>query len=275
MSASRKITLPAGEAIPVLGQGTAGIGEHSGSSRDEIAALKTGIDLGMTLIDTAESYADGGAEQVVAEAIDGQREKVFIVSKVHPHHASRLGVVTSCERSLRRLRTDRIDLFLLHWRGNVPLAETLDGFEALRSAGKIRYWGVGNFLIRDLEDLAAIPVGKLVQVNQIAYNLCRRDIECDLLPWCRERGVPIMAHSPICGGHLARDGRLARAAERYGCSRAQLALAWVLRQDGIVAIPKAGNVRHVRENRDALDLRLAPADLVELDRIFTMPRSTT
>lgn len=271
MSASRKTTLPAGEAIPVLGQGTAGMGEHNGSVRDEIAALRTGIDLGMTLIETSKSYGDGGAEAVVAEAVDGQREKVFIVSKVHPHHASRLGVITSCERSLRRLRTDRIDLFMLHWRGNVALAETVEAFEALRGAGKIRYWGVGNFLISDMKDLAAVPAGKSVQANQVAYNLTRRDIEGDLFPWCRERGVPIMAQSPIGGGHLARDGRLARTAERYGVSRAQLALAWVLRQDGVVAIPKAGNAQHVRENHDALDLRFAPADLVELDRVFGTP----
>ncbi len=271
MSTSRKTTLPAGEAIPVLGQGTAGMGEHRDSLREEITALRTGIDLGMTLLDTAESYGDGGAEEVVADAVDGQREKVFIVSKVHPHHASRLGVITSCERSLRRLRTDRIDLFLLHWRGNVALAETVDAFEALRSAGKIRYWGVGNFLISDMKDLAAVPAGKSVQANHVTYNLSRRDIEGDLLSWCRDRGVPIIAHSPIAAGHLARDGRLARMAERYGISRAQLALAWVLRQDGVVAIPKAGNAHHVRQNHDALDLRFAPADLIELDRIFGIP----
>jgi diketogulonate reductase-like aldo/keto reductase len=233
-----------------------------------MTALQTGIDLGMTLIDTAEAYADGGAEEVVGEAVLGQRDNVFIVSKVHPHHSSRLGVLTSCDRSLKRLRTDRIDLFLLHWRGNVALSETIEAFETLKATGKIRYWGVSNFSIDDVKDLAAVPMGKSVQINQVAYNLMRRGIERDLLPWCRERGLPIMAHSPIERGQLARDGRLARTADRYGVSRARLALAWILRHEGVVAIPKAATAEHVKDNRKAVELRLAPSDLAELDRLF-------
>lgn len=264
----RTILLPAGETIPLLGQGTWGMGEHRGAHRAEVVALRTGIDLDMTLIDTAETYGDGGAEEVVGEAITGQRDRVFIVSKVHPHHAARIGVLTSCDRSLRRLRTDRIDLYLLHWRGNVALSETIEAFETLKAAGKIRYWGASNFSIDDLKDLAAVPKGKSVQINQVAYNLRRRGIERDLLPWCRERGLPIMAHSPIERGQLARDGRLARMADRYGVSRARLALAWILSQEGVVAIPKAATAEHVRDNRAALELRLAPADMVELNRCF-------
>lgn len=264
----RTMLLPAGEMIPLLGQGTCGMGEHRGAHSAEVAALRTGFDLDMTLIDTAETYGDGGVEEVVAEAIAGQRDRVFIVSKVHPHHASSLSVLTSCDRSLRRLRTDRIDLYLLHWRGNVALSETIEAFEALKATGKIRYWGVSNFSIDDLKDLAAVPMGKSVQINQVAYNLMRRGIERDLLPWCRERGLPIMAHSPMERGQLARDGRLARMADRYGVSRARLALAWILSQEGVVAIPKAAAAEHVRDNRAALELRLAPADMVELDRCF-------
>lgn len=268
-SAIRTILLPAGEPIPLLGQGTCGMGEHRESHKAEVAALRTGIDLDMTLIDTAETYGDGGAEEVVGEAAAGQRDKVFIVSKVHPHRSSRLRVLTSCDRSLKRLRTDWIDLYLLHWRGNVALSETIEAFETLKAAGKIRYWGVSNFGIDDLRDLAAVPMGKSVQTNQVAYNLMRRGIERNLLPWCRERGIPLIAHSPIERGQLAREGRLARIADRYGVSRARLALAWILSQEGVVAIPKAATAEHVKDNREALELRLAPADLAELNRLFS------
>ncbi|ACP21540.1 putative oxidoreductase (plasmid) [Sinorhizobium fredii NGR234] len=270
-STIRTTRLPAGDQVPVLGQGTWGMGEKPIRRTDEVAALRLGLDLGMTLIDTAEMYGDGGAEEVVGEAVCGRRDEVFIVSKVLPIHASRLGVTTACNQSLRRLRTDRIDLYLLHWRLGTPLAETIAGFEALKAAGKIRHWGVSNFDTADMVEVAGVAEGKNVQTDQLLYNLRRRGIEYDLLPWCRERGIPVMAYSPVEQGVLADDGRLARVADRYGVSRSQIALAWVLRQDGVIAIPKASKQDHVRENRAAHDIRLIPADLQELDRSFPPP----
>jgi diketogulonate reductase-like aldo/keto reductase len=272
-SAIRTIRLPAGDDVPVLGQGTWGMGEKPVRRADEVAALRLGLDLGMSLIDTAEMYGDGGAEEVVGEAFAGRRDEVFIVSKVLPTHASRLGVVTACERSLRRLRTDRIDLYLLHWRLGTPLAETVAGFEALKAAGKIRHWGVSNFDTADMIELAGVSDGRNVQTDQVLYNLRRRGIEYDLLPWCRERAIPVMAYSPVEQGVLAGDGRLARIADRHGASRSQIALAWILRLDGVIAIPKASSPDHVRDNRAAHDLRLIPADLQELDRLFPPPAS--
>jgi diketogulonate reductase-like aldo/keto reductase len=264
-SAIRTIRLPAGDDVPVLGQGTWGMGEKPVRRADEVAALRLGLDLGMSLIDTAEMYGDGGAEEVVGEAFAGRRDEVFIVSKVLPTHASRLGVVTACERSLRRLRTDRIDLYLL--------AETVAGFEALKAAGKIRHWGVSNFDTADMIELAGVSDGRNVQTDQVLYNLRRRGIEYDLLPWCRERAIPVMAYSPVEQGVLAGDGRLAKIADRHGASRSQIALAWILRLDGVIAIPKASSPDHVRNNRAAHDLRLIPADLQELDRLFPPPAS--
>jgi diketogulonate reductase-like aldo/keto reductase len=272
-SAIRTIRLPAGDDVPVLGQGTWGMGEKPVRRADEVAALRLGLDLGMSLIDTAEMYGDGGAEEVVGEAFAGRRDEVFIVSKVLPTHASRLGVVTACERSLRRLRTDRIDLYLLHWRLGTPVAETVAGFEALKAAGKIRHWGVSNFDTADMIELAGVSDGRNVQTDQVLYNLRRRGIEYDLLPWCRERAIPVMAYSPVEQGVLAGDGRLAKIADRHGASRSQIALAWILRLDGVIAIPKASSPDHVRDNRAAHDLRLIPADLQELDRLFPPPAS--
>jgi diketogulonate reductase-like aldo/keto reductase len=270
-STVRTTRLPAGDEVPVLGQGTWGMGEKPNRRADEVAALRLGLDLGMSLIDTAEMYGDGGAEEIVGEAVAGRRDDVFIVSKVLPTHASRLGVVTACANSLKRLRTDRIDLYLLHWRLGTPLAETVAAFELLKAAGKIRHWGVSNFDMADMVELAGVADGKGAQTNQVLYNLMRRGIEYDLLPWCRQRGIPIMAYSPVEQGVLADDGRLAKVAERYGVSRSQIALAWVLRQEGVIAIPKASKLDHVRENRAAHDIRLLPADLHDLDRAFPPP----
>ncbi len=264
----RQTPLPSGEAVPVLGQGTWCMAEDARRRADEIAALRLGIDLGMTLIDTAEMYADGAAESLVGEAVAGRRDAVFLVSKVLPQNASRAGTVAACERSLRRLGTDRIDLYLLHWRGGVPLPETLEGFDALRRAGKIRHWGISNFDLADLGELAGPPPA----ANQVLYNLSRRGIEFDLLPWCRRRGVPVMAYSPVEQGRLLRHPALGAVAGRHGATPAQVALAWVLRQDGVIAIPKAGTAAHVRENRAALDLRLDAGDMAALDRAFPPPR---
>lgn len=267
----RTTTLPSGEALPVLGQGTWNMGEDARRRDEEAAALSLGIDFGMTLVDTAEMYADGGAEEVVREAVAGRRDEVFIVSKVLPSNASRHGTETACERSLKRLGTDRIDLYLLHWRGGVPLAETVEAFEALKAAGKIRHWGVSNFDTDDMAELDGLPACGQVQCNQVLYNLASRGIEYDLLPWCRGRGIPVMAYSPVGQGALGTDRRLLDVARRHEATPAQVALAWVLRQDGVVAIPKAVRPDHVRQNLAALDIELSPDDLADLDRSFPPP----
>ncbi len=263
--------LPSGEAVPVLGQGTWTIGADRGARKAEIAALRLGLDLGMTLIDTAEMYADGGAEKVVAAALAGRRDDVFIVSKVLPEHARRRATIAACERSLKRLKTDRIDLYLLHWREDVPLAETLEGFAALRRAGKIRYWGVSNFDLADMTELIGLDKGAAVAANQVMYNLKRRGIEYDLMAWCRRRHIPIMAYSPLDQGTLARSRELKRIAAGLDATPAQVALAWLVRQKGVIAIPKAAGEAHLRENRAALDLRLSRRDLAALDRAFPPP----
>ena len=270
--AVRTIKLPSGEEIPVLGQGTWYFAENPQRRNDEIAALRLGLDLGMSLIDTAEMYADGAAETLVGEAIAGRRDEAFLVSKVLPENATRHGTITACERSLRRLRTDRIDLYLLHWRGTIPLDETLAGFTALREAGKIRYWGVSNFDASDMKELAALPGGAYVATNQVLYNLTRRGIEWDLLPLCQESRIPIMAYSPIEQGRLLGHPELRKVAARHHATPTQVALAWVLRQEGVIAIPRTARPEHVRENRAALDLRLSNQDLAELDRAFPPPR---
>ncbi|AEH84680.1 aldo/keto reductase [Mesorhizobium opportunistum] len=270
-STVRTTTLPSGEAIAVLGQGTWKMGEDIRRRGDEIAALKLGLDLGVTLIDTAEMYASGGAEEVVAEAIAGRRAEVFLVSKVLPSNASRAGVQRACENSLKRLATDRIDLYLLHWPGSVPLAETVEAFEALKKAGKIRHWGVSNFDIEEMEDLAGLPDGGNVQTNQVLYNLVRRGLEFDLAPWSRKRGIPLMAYSPVEQGALARNARLDAVAARHGATAAQIALAWVMQQEGVIAIPKASSQEHVRQNFAALDIKLIGEDLADLDRAFPPP----
>jgi diketogulonate reductase-like aldo/keto reductase len=265
------VKLPDGEAVPALGLGTWGMGERAAARADEVAALHFGLDLGMALIDTAEMYGDGGAEEVVGEAIAGRRDAVFLVSKVLPSNASRRATVAACERSLRRLGTDRIDLYLLHWRGSTPLAETVAAFADLRRDGKIRHWGVSNLDLADMRELVAAPGGGDVATNQVLYNLTRRGIEHDLLPWCRERRIPVMAYSPIEQGRMLAQPALKAVAGRHGATPAQVALAWLTRQDGLIVIPKAARIAHLRENRAAVGLRLSKADLAELDRAFPPP----
>ena len=265
-------TLPSGRTIPRLGQGTWHMGENDRRREEEIAALRLGLDLGMTLIDTAEMYGNGAAEELVGEAIRGRRGEVFLVSKVLPHHATRRGTIAACEGSLRRLGTDVIDLYLLHWRGSVALSETLEGFAALVESGKIREWGVSNFDVPDMEALLAEPGGAEAATDQVLYNLARRGAEYDLLPWCFERGIPAMAYSPLEQADIFRRSALQLIAARHDATPAQVALAWVLRRDLIVAIPKAGSVEHVRENRAAVALRLTDDDLRSLDQAFPPPR---
>ena len=265
------VTLPSGETVPQLGQGTWRMGESRRAFDAEVAALKLGLDLGMTLIDTAELYGEGGAEEVVAKAVEGRREACFIVSKVKPENSSRAGTIAACERSLKRLKTDRIDLYLLHWRGRPKLEETLAGFEALLKAGAIRYFGVSNFDLDDMEELFALKGGSTCASNQVVYNLRRRGIEAGLAPWSRAHGVPIMAYSPIEQGRLGRDKTLAAIAARHEATSAQIALAWVLMQKDMMVIPKASSAEHVRDNRAALDIALTKADLAELDHAFPPP----
>ncbi|MFI0847935.1 aldo/keto reductase [Mesorhizobium sp. IMUNJ 23232] len=271
LSAVRTTRLPSGVDVPVLGLGTWKMGEDRRKHADEVAALKLGLDLGMTLIDTAEMYASGGSEEVVREAIAGRRDEVFLVSKVLPSNASRAGTMRACEASLKRLGTDRLDLYLLHWRGGVPLSETVGVLEDLKAAGKILHWGVSNFDTEDMEELADTD-GSGVETNQVLYNLSARGIEYDLLPQAAARGLPVMAYSPVGQGDLTRDARLGQVAARHGVSAAQVALAWTLRHPHIIAIPKATQPKHVRDNRAALDLQLTPADLSDLDAAFPPPR---
>jgi diketogulonate reductase-like aldo/keto reductase len=273
----KRLSLPSGHAIPVLGQGTWNMGEERAARAAEVAALRLGLELGLNLIDTAEMYGEGGAEEVVGEAIDGRREQVFLVSKVYPHHADRAGVRAACERSLRRLGTDHLDLYLLHWRGAVPLAETLDAFEALRHEGKIRDYGVSNFGLADMREAEPLPAGVRIATDQVLYNLAERGIEWDLLPWCRALGMPVMAYSPLesASGEqraLLANPALVEVARRHGATPAQVALAWLLRQEGVVAIPKAVRPEHVRANRAALDIVLEAEDLARLDAGFPPPR---
>lgn len=271
MAAIPTVSLPSGETVPALGQGTWKMGEARARRKEEVAALRLGLDLGMTLIDTAEMYADGGAETVVGEAIAGRRDEVFLVSKVLPGNATRRGTVAACERSLKRLRVERIDLYLLHWRGGSALGATLEGFAELAEAGKVRSWGVSNFDLSDMTELVGLAGGKAVAANQVLYNLGRRGIEHDLLPWCRERRVAIMAYTPIEPSRLLGRQELKAVAVAHGATPAQIALAWLLRDGGVVAIPKAATADHVRENRAALDIRLSAADLAALDRAFPPP----
>jgi diketogulonate reductase-like aldo/keto reductase len=267
-----KVTLPSGEKVPQLGQGTWRMGENSRLRKEEIAALNLGLDLGMTLIDTAEMYGNGGAEEIVAEAVAGRRDECFIVSKVLPENSTRARTIAACERSLKRLKTDRIDLYLLHWRGAPKLEDTLAGFEALIASGAIRYWGVSNFDVDDMEELFALEGGRECASNQVLYNLRRRGIEAGLLPWCRERSIPIMAYSPIEQGRLLRDRVLTAVAIRHRATTAQIALAWALRQSDMMVIPKATTIEHVKENRAALDIKLTDQDTAELNRAFPPPK---
>jgi diketogulonate reductase-like aldo/keto reductase len=267
----RTVALPSGEKVPALGMGTWRMGENMAMRAEEIETLRLGLELGVTLIDTAEMYGEGRTEELVGEALTQSRDQAFIVSKVYPHNASRSGTIAACERSLRRLRTDRIDLYLLHWRGTVPLEETMEAFTSLQSKGKIRYYGVSNFDVDDMEELWRVPEGSSTTANQVLYNLRRRGIEWDLLPWLREWRVPIMAYSPIEQGRLTHDKTLAAFARKSGMTPTQAALAWLFASNDIAVIPKTSNHSRLQENLRALDHELTPDQLLELDRLFPPP----
>jgi diketogulonate reductase-like aldo/keto reductase len=271
----KTVAFPDGKHVPVIGQGTWRMGESTRAHKDEVAALRLGIELGMTLIDTAEMYGEGDTEKVVADAIEGQRDGVFVVTKVYPHNASRIELPKACERSLKRLRIDTIDLYLLHWRDrNTQLAETVEAFEKLRAAGKIKRWGVSNFDVDDMEELWLIAMGTNCTANQVLYNLENREIESGLLQWQAGNQVPIMAYSPVGHGRgLLENTTLKEIAELHHATPSQIALAWVLRQPGVITIPKASNEKHVRENARSLDIRLSAEDLTQLDREFPAPKS--
>ena len=265
------VTLPSGESVPSMGLGTWHMGERIGNPKTEVDALVRGLDLGATLIDTAEMYARGGAERVVGSAIKGRRDNVFIVSKIVPHNASFDGTIRACENSLQRMEIESIDLYLLHWPGNHPLESTLSAFEQLKTDGKIKHWGVSNFDTSDMQELYGIPEGKNCQINQVLYNLSRRGIEWDLLPWCRSMGLPIMAYSPIEQGRLLENKKLKALASEIGVSAAQLSIAWSIRKNDIITIPKASNLEHVSQNIDAWTIKLESAILDELDKLFEPP----
>lgn len=273
----KSVKLPDGADVPVIGQGTWYMGENASVRGEEIKALQTGIDLGMTLIDTAEMYADGEAEKIVGEAIKGKRDRVFIVTKAYPHHADSKGLAAACEASLRRLGTDYADLYLLHWRGSIPLEETVRGMEKLRREGKIRRWGVSNLDTADMEELWRLPGGTECVVNQVLYHAASRGIEYDLLPWCREHRVPVMAYCPIAqGGRLRKEllqhPVIRQIAEHHGASPAQIALAWVIRGGHVIAIPKAVQEMHIRENAEAARIVLTEEELRQIDEAFPAPK---
>lgn len=265
------LELLSGQSIPVLGMGTWRMGENRRNRQAEVAALQYGLDLGLSLIDTAEMYGEGGAEEVIAQAIVDRRSNVFLVSKVYPHNASKRGAIAACERSLKRLNTDYLDLYLLHWRGSVPLAETLEAFETLRQAGKIRSYGVSNFDLEDMQEAADLKGGDAIVTNQVLYNLTRRGIEWDLLPWCRQHRIPIMAYSPIEQGRLLNHRSLQSIAQARHVTIAQIAIAWLLHQDDVIVIPKASRIEHIEQNYAALDLKLSLEEIAMLDAAFPPP----
>ncbi len=271
----RTVRLLDGAEVPALGQGTWMIGEDARLRAEEIATLRRGLDLGLRLIDTAEMYGDGASEELVGEAIAGRRDEAFLVSKVYPHNASRTATIAACERSLKRLGTDRIDLYLLHWRGNVPLSETVAAFEKLRADGKILRWGVSNFDLDDMDELMATRGGERCATDQVLYNLSRRGIEWDLLPWAKAGNLPIMAYSPLEQARLLYDGELKAVADGHGWTAAQLALAWVMDRGNVVAIPKTSSRRRLDENVGALEVRLTPEIRAALDRAFPPPHQAT
>jgi diketogulonate reductase-like aldo/keto reductase len=268
----KTIRFPCGDVVPALGQGTWMMGEDASLRKQEIACLRAGLDMGLRLIDTAEMYGEGRTESLVGEAIAGRRDEVFLVSKVYPHNASRKAMRDSCTASLQRLKTDRLDLYLLHWSGAVPIEETVEAFERLREDGLIRQWGVSNLDIAEMENLWSLSEGQAVQTDQVLYNLTRRGIEWDLLPWLRERSIPVMAYSPIEQGRLARQRKLVDFGKRHGITPAQAALAWVLAQDGVIAIPKTASVARLQENAAVLARPLDAAALAELDTLFPPPK---
>ena len=264
--------LPSGETVAALGQGTWKMAEDPRLRAEETATLRFGIEMGATLIDTAEMYADGGAEQLVGEAIEGVREKVFLVSKVYPHNATRRGTEAACERSLKRLRVEQLDLYLLHWPGSVPIAETVEAFEALQQAGKIRHYGVSNFDRDELEDLWSVKDGRQIATDQVLYNLTRRGIELSLIPWLREHNVPLMAYSPLEQGRLVQDKRLREFARRTGRTTAQAALAWLLAKPDVLVIPKSANRERLKENLGALEKPLTQEEVEEVEKLFPRPK---
>jgi len=267
----KTVSLPSGERVPALGLGTWRLGEEPNRRAEEIATLRLALDFGVTLFDTAEMYGEGLAEELLGEALRGRRSECFLVTKVYPQNASRNGAPAACERSLRRLRTEQIDLYLLHWRGSVPLAETVDAFLGLQLAGKIRYWGVSNFDLNDMRDLWSVPGGSTALTDQLLYNLARRGIEWDLLPWLRQQHLPVMAYSPIEQSHLLHDAKLMRFAKQYEMTPAQAALAWLLVKPDVIAIPKTGHRSRLQENLQALTIQLSPSQLRELDDLFPPP----
>jgi diketogulonate reductase-like aldo/keto reductase len=270
---TRTVTLPDGTQVPALGQGTWHMGERGGAAKDEVAALRLGIDLGLTLIDTAEMYGSGGAEEVVGQAIAGQRDKIFLVSKVYPHNASRSGVPAACERSLKRMKVEVIDLYLLHWRGSHALSETVGAFETLKSEGKIRRWGVSNCDVDDMEELWRLKAGDTCATNQVLYHPGSRGVEFDLLPWCAKHKVSVMAYSPVGqGGRLLQSGALAAVAQRHNATPAQIAIAWGFRHPHVISIPKAVDPAHVRLNATAGEIVLTAADLAEIDAAHPPPK---
>ncbi|UCE32947.1 MAG: aldo/keto reductase [Burkholderiales bacterium] len=258
--------------LPILGQGTWRMGEHAAQRGAEVDAIRLGLDLGLKLIDTAEMYASGGSEAVVGEAVAGRRDQVFIVSKVLPSNASMRGTIAACERSLKQLRTDHIDLYLLHWRGGHPLSETVAGFEQLRAQGKIRHWGVSNFDVADMVELEALGAGSPCSANQVYYSLSERGIEHSLAPWLAERGIPLMAYCPLDEGRLPAHPALAPIAARHGATSAQVALAWLLQRPGTIVIPKSASLERVEANAAARELELDAQDLAALDAAFPPPR---
>jgi diketogulonate reductase-like aldo/keto reductase len=268
----RSVSLPSGERVPALGIGTWQLAEKRAGRAEEIATIRLAIDLGATLIDTAELYGEGMTETLVGEALAGRREEVFLVSKVHPRNASRASVVAACERSLARLCTDRIDLYLLHWLGEVPFAETLEAFLDLQQQGKIRYFGVSNLDLGEMQQLWGLPPARAVATDQVLYNLLHRGPEADLLPWLRERHIPVMAYSPFDHGSLLKNAELVDFAEQHGMSPAQAALAWLLSHEDVIAIPKNARRERLQEDLEALDHPLSSAQLRELDRLFPKPR---
>lgn len=267
----RTLKLPSGQLIPVLGMGTWRMGENALHRQSEIDALRHGLDLGFSLIDTAEMYGEGGAEEVIAQAIANRRESVFLVSKVYPHNASKQKAIAACERSLKRLKTDYLDVYLLHWRGSVPLAETLEAFETLQQSGKIRSYGVSNFDIEDMQEVSQLKGGKGIVTNQVLYNLMRRGIEWNLLPWCRQQNIPIMAYSPIEQGRLLNNKTILAIAQERGVTAAIVAIAWLLHQEDIIVIPKSSRIDHVEQNYAAKDLKLSAEELAALDVAFPPP----
>jgi len=268
----KQVRLPSGEMVPALGIGTWRIGDDSRTRAEEIATIRMALDLGAKLIDTAEMYGEGRAEALIAEAIRGRRDEAFVVSKVYPHNASRKGAVAACERSLERLGTDRLDLYLLHWRGSIPLAETMEAFITLQTSGKIRYYGVSNFDVGDMEELWSVPGGCAVATNQVLYNLTRRGVEWELLPWQRKHSIPIMAYSPVEQGRLIENRNVVEFARRNKMTTSQVALAWLLANDNVIIIPKTGRRDRLKDNVGAMERALTKLQLAELDRLFPPPK---